>query len=86
MPFKLIVKNAGAIPAVHRYFVEVTVESGVVKGGETAVVEGHPDKMLSIRSIALVGGRKSNSEIITLTVDRPAFAIEELIGQRLSDS
>jgi len=85
MSFKLFVKNAGVIPSIQKFFVDVTIESGVIKGGEIAVVEGHPEKTVAIKSVSLIGGGKPDQETITLSVERPSFAIEELLGQHLRD-
>jgi len=83
MPFTFLVTDVSYIPATQLYIVEGTIESGAIKGGEVASVEGSAERQISIKSVGIAGGGQHDTEIISLSVEKPPFAIEELVGLRL---
>jgi len=83
MSFVLLVEKAGKLPSAGVCYVEGTIETGSVKGGETATVEGLSGRSLSIQSVALVNAPASSLDRVTLSVDEPTFPLDELCGRRL---
>ena len=83
MSFVFLVEKAGKLPSTGFCYVEGIIEAGSVKGGETATVEGVSGRSLSIKSVALVNAPPSSLDRVTLSVDEPAFPLDELCGRRL---
>lgn len=65
-------------------FVGVDIEEGTFRLGETACVEGRPDRLIKIVSTSFVDTDKPVvPRRTTLTIEEPTFPIQELIGVNL---
>jgi hypothetical protein len=83
MSFVFLIEKAGKVPSAGVCYIEGRIETGTVKGGETATVEGLSDRSLSIKSVALVNAAPSSLDRITRSVEEPVFPLDDLCGRRL---
>lgn len=86
MSFILFIKRAGLIASLGQYYIDVIIEEGCVNGHEVGYVHGSPERDVTFRSVALVGGSDLSQRVVTIAINKPAFPIEELIGCRLTSS
>ncbi len=82
MPFRLSVTSAGRLQAARTIFVTGRLESGRVRVGVVARVEGDTDRAVLVKSIAIVD-EKVPSGTITISIEPPDFPVDELVGEML---
>jgi hypothetical protein len=83
--FSFTVTGAGHLPTAKVYYVEGALDAGLIRGGETARIEGSQYRRIVIKSVALIEGGTGRGNRFTLSIERPPFPVEELVGRTLTD-
>jgi len=77
MSFRFRIHSITYLPTADVYALDGTLESGTVMAGSEGVVR-EPGKSIKVKSVALVNSRNVGSNRLTLSVERPAFALSEV--------
>jgi hypothetical protein len=71
------------LPAHGILSVEGLLEGRIILPGSVWFVESQPERSVTIKDIALVGGRSPGDKMLTLAVLPPSFPPEDLVGSTL---
>ena len=83
MKSRFHITHAGHLKAAKTFYIEGTVEGGVVVSGSVGRVEGVPEQQVVVKSVALVNAKDAGADRLTLSIQAPAFPVAELIGKNL---
>lgn len=83
MKFEFQINNAGHLSSARTWFLDGTLEGGVIRPGSTGIVAAQPERRIAVKSVALVNSKDAESNRLTLSINEPDFPIQELIGQRI---
>lgn len=83
MAFRFQVEKSGRLPNADAWLLSGKLLSGKVKHDSLATVEAEKDKVVKVKTVALLNQKNPDPSELTLTLEKPNFDIESLEGKVL---